>query len=58
MDRKELIEALRDAANEAVTNGEWTDGEQRGDWRISKEVYEMLQEAVEMYDAAIRAKGA
>lgn len=38
----EMLEALK----EAVTNGEWSEGEQCGDWCISKEVYEMLRDAI------------
>ena len=43
----EMLEAL----NEAVTNGEWSEGEQCGDWCISKDVYETLR------DAIIKAEG-
>lgn len=34
---------------EVVTNGEWTDGEQRGQWKISKEVYDSVKEVVDRY---------
>lgn len=44
----EMLEAL----NEAVTNGEWSEGEQCGDWCISMAVYETLR------DAIIKAEGA
>lgn len=37
---------LRQALNEVVTNGEWTEGEQCGDWKISKEVYETARDAL------------
>ena len=38
----ELLEALV----EATTNGQWTEGEQRGDWIISKDVYEVMRGAI------------
>jgi hypothetical protein len=38
--------ALRQAAEEARTNGRWTEGEQRGEWCIPKEVHDMLSEAL------------
>ena len=40
------VEELLEALNEAVTNGEWSEGEQCGDWCISKEVYETLRDAI------------
>ena len=40
------INALRAALWEATTNGEWTEGEQCGDWKISKEVYETMRDAL------------
>lgn len=49
-DLDELIaenRALRNALNEVITNGHWTHGEQLGDWKISKEVYEIARYAVE-----------
>jgi hypothetical protein len=39
------IERLRNALYEVTTNGEWTKGEQVGDWAISKEVYETARDA-------------
>lgn len=42
---------LLHAATDAITNGQWTDGEQRGDWRISTEVYETLRDAVRAIEA-------
>lgn len=36
------IEKLRTALEEVRTNGEWTEGEQRGDWKISPEVYALV----------------
>ncbi len=44
---RELLEALY----EVITNGEWTDGEQCGEWRISKDVYNMAREAFEDADS-------
>jgi hypothetical protein len=41
---------VRNVLNEVVTNGEWTNGEQCGDWKISKAVYEMAVEARDMLD--------
>jgi hypothetical protein len=41
------IKRLRSALYEVITNGSWTEGEQRGDWRISREVYELAKEACE-----------
>jgi hypothetical protein len=40
------IERLRNVLYEVTTNGEWTKGEQVGDWAISKEVYETAREAI------------
>lgn len=40
------IERLRAALYEVTTNGEWTDGEHRGAWKISKEVYETARDAL------------
>lgn len=37
---------LRAALTEATTNGEWTEGEQRGNWMMSKEVYETMRDAL------------
>lgn len=31
---------------EVTTNGEWTKGDQAGDWAISKEVYETVRDAI------------
>lgn len=39
------IERLRAGLNEILTNGRWTEGEQRGEWAVSKEVYETAAEA-------------
>lgn len=44
-----LTAELREARNtlhEVTTNGEWTEGEQRGEWKISKEVYEMARDHI------------
>ena len=35
------IERLRNALHEMLTNGRWTEGEQRGEWAILPEVYEI-----------------
>lgn len=40
------ISRLRNTLYEVTTNGEWTDGEQCGDWRIAKEVYETARDAL------------
>lgn len=40
------IERLRAVIYEITTNGKWTDGEQCGDWKISKEVYETARDAI------------
>src|SRR5262245_43266226 len=47
------LEQLRAVVNEVITNGEWTEGEQRGDWKISKEVYELARDAL---DDVVREK--
>ena len=39
--------ACAEALHEATTNGEWTEGEQRGDWAISKDVYETVRAVLE-----------
>jgi hypothetical protein len=39
------IERLRNAIYEVTTNGRWTEGEQRGEWAISIEVYETARDA-------------
>lgn len=39
-------DALRAALNEVRTNGEWTDGDQCGEWKISKEVYGLVCDAL------------
>lgn len=44
---RDEIERLRAALYEVTTNGEWTEGEQRGEWKISKEVYETARDACE-----------
>lgn len=36
---KSEIERLRAALNEVLTNGRWTEGEQRGEWAIAPEIY-------------------
>lgn len=41
------IANLRAALYEVVTNGQWTAGEQRGDWQISKDVYETARDALD-----------
>ena len=41
---------LLEALVEATTNGQWTEGEQRGDWVISKEVYEVMRDAIGQAD--------
>lgn len=38
---------LRNALWEVTTNGRWTEGEQCGEWAISKEVYDTAREAHE-----------
>jgi hypothetical protein len=38
------IERLRMILKEVTTNGRWTDGEQCGEWAISKEVYDTAKE--------------
>ena len=43
------IENLLTAIHEVLTNGEWTDGEQCRDWKISKEVYDMASDAYDAY---------
>ncbi len=50
----ELVEAqaaeicfLRSALYEVITNGEWTNGEQCGDFKLSKAVYDMAKEVYE-----------
>lgn len=45
----------RQALNEVVTNGEWTEGDQCGEWKISKAVYDL---AVEARDSIIAASEA
>lgn len=40
------IERLWAVLNEVQTNGEWTEGEQRGDWKISAEVYAMIADVL------------
>ena len=42
---KKVLEVVR-AAEEMRTNGAWTNGEQRGEWKISREVYDTLSEAL------------
>lgn len=44
--RTDTIKQCRDALNEVTTNGQWTKGEQLGDWAISKEVYETARDAI------------
>lgn len=51
------VRDLRNAMNETVTNGTWTDGEQRGDWCISKEVYDTACEARDEVDSRISPNG-
>jgi hypothetical protein len=41
-----VITRLRNALHEVTTNGEWIEGEQCGDWKISKEVYETARDAL------------
>lgn len=41
------IEGLRAALYEVITNGEWTKGEQKGDWAVSKEVYDTARDAID-----------
>jgi hypothetical protein len=48
---------IRNTLNEVVTNGEWTLGEQCGDWRISKQVYEMAVEMRDLLDTLSSARG-
>lgn len=38
---------LRNALNEVVTNGRWTEGEQCGEWAITKEVYETARDELD-----------
>lgn len=38
---------LRAALYEVTTNGQWTKGEQLGDWAISKEVYETARDTID-----------
>jgi hypothetical protein len=45
----------RQALNEVVTNGKWTEGDQCGEWKISKAVYDL---AVEARDSIIAASEA
>lgn len=45
-------EKLRNALYEMLTNGRWTEGEQRGEWAVPAEVYAMAQEAIEVSPAA------
>ena len=45
-DAGKVLLAVVQAAEEVRTNGEWTDGEQRGDWKISPEVYATLSDAL------------
>lgn len=42
----QAVERLRAALYEVTTNGAWTEGEQRGGWMISKEVYETARDAL------------
>jgi hypothetical protein len=37
---------MREALNEVITNGEWTKGDQCGEWKISKEVYDLAVDAL------------
>ena len=37
---------LRAALYEVITNGQWTAGDQWGDWQISKNVYETARDAI------------
>jgi hypothetical protein len=39
------ITQLRATLYEVTTNGRWTEGEQCGEWAISKEVYETARDA-------------
>lgn len=39
-------DALWEALNEVRTNGEWTGGDQAGEWKISKEVYGLVCDAL------------
>lgn len=47
--------AMRQALNEVVTNGEWTEGDQCGEWKISKAVYDLAVEARDSILAASEA---
>ena len=40
-DAADAIERLGNALHEMLTNGRWTEGEQRGEWAVSPEVYEI-----------------
>lgn len=53
-DLRHEIEQLRNALNEVITNGEWTEGEQCGDWKISPEVYETARDALDPHLSARR----
>lgn len=47
--KQDLANALvqaRNALNEVTTNGRWTEGEQRGEWAITNEVYETARDAL------------
>lgn len=44
---------LRNALWEATTNGRWTEGQQCGEWAISKEVAQTVSEVLDAYDARV-----